>query len=48
MTDVGSVAIRAAAAEQSVEMLAKAGADAIEGDGVDAGIDVGQNEAGDL
>jgi hypothetical protein len=29
-------------------MLAKAGADAIEGDGVDAGIDVSQDEAGDL
>lgn len=47
-TDDGSVAISAAAAEQSVEMLAKAGADAIEGDGVDAGIDVSQDEAGDL
>ncbi len=48
MTDVGSVSIRAATTEQAVEMLAKAGADAIEGDGIDAGIDVGQDEAGDL
>ena len=34
-----------AAAEQSGEMFAKAGADAVEGDGIDAGIGVGQDEA---
>ncbi len=36
------------AAEQSVEMLSKAGADAIKGNWIDAGIDVRQNESNDL
>lgn len=45
MTDV---LIRTATTKQSVEMFTKAGADAIEGDGIDARIDVGQDEAGDL
>lgn len=40
--------IRTATTKQSVEMFAKARANAIEGDGIDARIDVRQDEAGNL
>ena len=49
MTDATvKLMIRTATTKQSVEMFAKARANAIEGDGIDARIDVRQDEAGNL
>lgn len=48
VTDATVKLIRTATTKQSVEMFAKARANAIEGDGIDARIDVRQDEARNL